>query len=142
MREIKFKYIFKGFPFSSTDSGFNWHVKVFTLSQIEGGTLRLSNLEDALGEIVARVQFTDLTDVNGVEIYEGDIIKASAVRLNDRNGYGLFEVVYDSVYGSYAGHLLKWVCSVGSPVNFPLGELRFNSEIIGNKYQNPELLEQ
>ncbi len=127
MREIKFKYIFKGSPFSSTDSGFNWHTKVFTLSQIEGGTIRLSGLESALGEVVARVQFTGLTDDSekGVEAYEGDLIRCQL---------GCVRVI-ELIDGSFVG--------VDPDCDFDelmLSEYCF--EVIGNKFQNPELLEQ
>lgn len=130
MREIKFKYIFKGFPFSSTNSGFNWHVKVFTLSQIEGGTLRLSNLEDALGHIVARVQFTGQADVDGVEVYEGDIVKWDDACIT-------MIVEWSDEGAAFVPRNIR--SKGGAMIN---ADYMANYRVIGNKYQNPELMEQ
>lgn len=71
------------------------------------------------------MQFTGCYDVNGKEIYEGDIIKH---RYFSRKGVA--EV--------------RWSNQEACFLAFePSGErviLRPNSEIIGNIYQNPELL--
>jgi len=75
------------------------------------------------------MQYTGLKDKNGKEIYEGDIIK------HPQNGRNLI-VKYD--FGAFVG---KW---------FGLNEYIFfndmandedSIEVIGNIYENPELLE-
>ena len=120
MREIKFKYIFKGLPFSSADAGFNWHVKIFTLDRIEAGVICLSNLYH-LGELVAKLQFTGLTDANLVEIYEGDIV-------SDHNGVGVVKysdkrAAYRVVYGDGTA---KWF------MDYNLRGERESIKVIGN----------
>ena len=68
------------------------------------------------------MQYTGLKDKNGKEIYEGDIICAY-----DRNG----SVVYDELRASYIVHD-RWsevLCHVANAC-----------EVIGNIYENPELL--
>lgn len=69
------------------------------------------------------MQSTGLKDKNGVEIYEGDIF-----RFGDRN----YVVIYN--LGSFG-------CFEDDKY-FPLGEIFYrNGEVIGNIYENPELLE-
>jgi len=74
MKDVKFKYYYKGFPFSSTDDGFSWHKKIYSLPDIEGGVINLSNFEKTLGNLVGRFQFTGIKDMCGVELYRGDIV--------------------------------------------------------------------
>ena len=69
-------------------------------------------------------QFTGLKDKNGKEIYEGDIVKSVY-----GNGYIVFE---------YIGFAIK---SIGSEsIDFEFPSFYLNCEIIGNIYENPELL--
>jgi uncharacterized phage protein (TIGR01671 family) len=73
------------------------------------------------------IEFTGLTDKNGAEIYEGDIIKS-----------GVY--VYEVIWGKYAGFRLKFIFNVKSNSR---KEKAFHSpkliEIIGNIYENPKL---
>lgn len=73
-------------------------------------------------------QYTGLKDKNGKEIYEGDIIAFGSTEQED-----LFEVVWDEddarfVLDSYGGRGC-WLIDVK------------DREIIGNIFENPELLE-
>lgn len=81
-------------------------------------------------------QFTGLTDVNGKEIYEGDIVQPVSYYVHLKRGKP-FEVKKDNyIYG-------KWMANDVSSKEFRVDGCWFNNEIqkIGNVHENPELLE-
>ena len=121
MREIKFRYIF-----TNTDGT----LKLFhtTLRQIEEQSLPIGFTNCLInGEEFERVLFTGLKDKNGKDIYEGDI-------LIDGGNKGIVE--YFSKIGLFGINL-----GGNSICNFQEDFLPTDCEVIGNIYENPELLE-
>ncbi|HAQ4449822.1 hypothetical protein VKPMB4989_03265 [Enterococcus lactis] len=77
------------------------------------------------------MQSTGLKDKNGVEIFEGDLVEHDDNLNGDWETFETCEVVYDKDYAQFC---FKWDAG-----NF-LTDYR-NLNVIGNIYENPELLE-
>ena len=85
--------------------------------------------------VTGKSQFTGLLDRNGKEIYEGDVIEApgwmSGRNFPQSDNGAIFEIVWstDSWRARRVGRLTQYQFSL---LDLP--------EIIGNIYENPELL--
>ena len=94
---------------------------------------------------VVFLQYTGLKDKDGVEIYEGDFVRA--FKPNTYLGpKDLLEVRWNSQRGCWAYWMLRinnWATGKGD-VPMIVGENRSGRwcEVIGNRFENQELLEQ
>ena len=77
-------------------------------------------------------QYTGLKDKNGKKIFEGDIVK---------DDYCIYEVVYDG--NGYYVEVVKLLkeCGTDKGVLYDLSDYK-DLEVIGNIYDNPELLKE
>ena len=115
MREIKFKVLEK-----------KTGIKVF-LSHCEIGEMLSFPMRY---ERYVLLQYTGLKDINGVEIYEGDIVKYCYYREKGKEHYTNHTVEYIEVPGS--DDMGTDMIGYNSEVS--------GGEVIGNIYQQPELL--
>ena len=76
-------------------------------------------------------QYTDMTDKNGVKIFEGDIVRY----VNKDGTQSDYKTVWSEKFGAW---VFEWV---GHNSCGPMPGFCDLVEIIGNTYDNPELLE-
>ena len=85
------------------------------------------------------MQYTGLDDKNGKEIYEGDIVLLDCYYYEEPAFDGEFKVIYDDINGMWLLVDLE-----NKDRGFAFGEIRSyykaEIEVIGNIYDNPELL--
>lgn len=139
MREIKFRV------FDTRNKKMITDGVCYQLSIGVNGSIKTGISEDIL------MQFTGLIDKNGKEVYEGDIIKWKETRFwnkeQEQKGVAMprffkSEVVYDD-----AEFLVSSTQEFDTPLCcFFRGEdihnpFDYKAEIIGNIYENPELLQ-
>lgn len=127
MRDLKFQFLYKGLPFSSIDKGFNWHKKVYYLTDfIDKGLSATCDIHD-ICELVAKRQFTESIDVHGNPIYEGDILT--------REKNCMYSAGRETeVVGFLDGKFTSGDACLANIVE------AFKPEVIGNIHQHPELL--
>ena len=85
------------------------------------------------------MQSTGLKDKNGKEIFEGDIVRTTRFlgRADEIGGFYEYEKDYVGVVEVLEG---SWVIDTGSVAVRLWSEID-ESEVLGNVYENPELLE-
>ena len=113
MREIKFSYIYQ-----HDDTGRILN-KIFDIHEIELELMGECFIEGYT--LIARRQYTGLTDKLGVEIFVGDIVK-------DMRG-NIGQIIWDNDY-------CKYIC-FDEEFNWIYADV---IEVTGNIYQNKELL--
>ena len=131
-RENKFKYIW------SNPTKTNFATAIFTLDEIEAGNqfMVLKNeplLKDY--KLIAREQSTGLLDKNGKEIFVGDLLQYDGYNFKLINKEKIYQIKYDDNLAQYYSYNLE-----NSFDTFLVVRAWKESKIIGNIYQNPELV--
>ena len=94
-----------------------------------------------IGEFTDYMQFTGLLDKNGKEIYEGDIIKVTGEFAIDYYGIVKWSQQEDD-YTYHCGFMVDWQEEVKRRSHLSFWANHREIEIIGNIYENPELLKE
>ena len=137
MREIKFRGYnkelgrwFYGYLFIVTD-GRNFIRCVAKREEKVG-----ESFFDMLVEKDSVGQFTGLKDKNGKEIYVGDIIKWITI---GEEGGNFEDIGVETDMGNHEVIFENGKFTTTKP-NIPIGHINKRCEVIGNKFENPELL--
>lgn len=125
--------MFTGFSFSNIKAG---HSEANTIC--DDGSV----IEEPEWDKIVIMQFTGLKDKNGVEICEGDILRKHDTWYPEVNDDELFEVSFmvEIPWTGFIcfelGNRKSWV-RLGGVLD---DDEQFEVEVIGNIYENPELL--
>lgn len=137
-REIKFRACYKGEMFA--------HVEHTTFSDGSNGVTALANgiLFSPNSNEVTLMQFTGLKDKNGKEIYEGDVVRIQTPKNQIQRKSIISEIgFYESAFCAYWRATEIWEGYSVSPSSVYYLNCLIDSdqiEVIGNIYENPELI--
>ena len=81
------------------------------------------------------MQFTGITDSNGVDIYEGDIVKSTS-------NYGINKGKIEQIASVDKISPVLWAWGNFKTIDDALTYVSTTFEVMGNIYQNPELLKE
>jgi len=130
MRELKFrawdKKLKKMFEFELEWSKYVNHEEIQCLTPVGVGNPNVENIEKPSD----LMQYTGLKDKNGKEIYEGDILN-----MTYHGSVSIVEPEIKVIVGFERGSFIIEENGIS------LGKIGRSLEVIGNIYENPELLE-
>lgn len=89
------------------------------------------------------MQYTGLKDKNGNEIYEGDVVKYTLKSYYNKTVTEMIPVTWGSYSdgGEYVDNVECWMIRYKSLSDICDNKYNQSVEVIGNIYENPELLE-
>lgn len=118
MREIKFRIWLKLYK------------KMEYVTLLEIAQDREGIYDERIGESIPIMQYTGLKDIKDKEIYEGDIIKSDLLAESSK-------VIF------FIGCFFAWSAPLANFLDTHKDNISkgYNIEVIGNIYENPELLE-
>lgn len=151
MREPKFR----GFSNETNNwhYGYGWfeidYTEDYLLEKgIEKQAMLYTDGHPIVCEMKSMGEYTGLKDKHGKEIYEGDVV---TFKYDTRTSGGYTRLIHNAAIeyggegGDYmrAGYTFKFKDARGNEVVYDLDWLKVrNIEVIGNIYENPELLEE
>ena len=133
MREIKFRAWNNREKVMSLLRGFDFLIKQAIINCPNEKSKTAISSWDYKDKEIKLMQFTGLQDKKGVDIYEGDIVTYQYM-FQDRKD--TTEIIYDEKTNSFCAYYQD------EEIKYTLEkELKNQFEVIGNIYENPELLE-
>lgn len=134
-REIKFRGKVKHHnPMTTPENGWveGYYVQDLAQGEMRSYIFNCPCYCEVIPETVG--QFTGLLDKNGKEIYEGDIIRS----YDSENNPIIHSISWDNKKACYVAIMLRYPLLGGSIDKGWIDE--FEKEVIGNVFDNPELL--